>query len=313
MTQAGQDVITLTTPGWRPRKGMIEETTAKLKETMEEIKQLGRRATVTFHILDKVCFFSSSEEDGLTPSHRGTDRKYHILGNLVVTPMVQLVPSLRLILPLLEAAEGSPRYLLTPLPRYMFSPCCAAADHCANIGEPNYKLEQLSSLVALWKEIRGFMHRNNSSRGCTVLNPLWLLGNGERMETEDVLEAANSVWEDADPIHMNGEGYFRLAAGLLAYTRAAERGKSVSSSAKRKQESPAGPASKKPRVSDAGYVRALGASLRGGGGHGRNRGQDTKRGGGWPRGSTCSFNFVHGGYRGGHSGGRGSRPHRRGY
>ncbi len=53
------------------------------------------------------------------------------------------------IVPILIAKKDAPCVIIPPLPRYPFSPCCAAKNHRPNLSDPDFPTKILSDLIVL--------------------------------------------------------------------------------------------------------------------------------------------------------------------
>lgn len=97
-----------------------------------------------------------------------------------------------------------------PIPR-----CCRREDHCTNNIDEDYGRSILSSLTSIYNHTKEYL-RNSKTRhlNFSTMNPMWTLAGEERLATRELLEQLEDMWGD-DPVHMAGEGYFRLAAGIL--------------------------------------------------------------------------------------------------
>jgi hypothetical protein len=228
---AGQEVVAITSPGWRPTKTKVSEMKKSVAEGSDLLISEGRRVVAIFFMLDNIAYNSSSVEDGLTLAHRGADGKYDILGSVAVSPLIQLTPALKLVGEVVEAAGESEKIFLTPLPRYLNTPCCDSGDHCENIKEPDYKTGMLKATTQMWRDVKSYLHRG--CRGTSTLNPLWLLTGDEKLGLVEQIEMADRLWEEQDPVHMGEEGYFRMAAGILNFMRSSERAASSPAGDKR--------------------------------------------------------------------------------
>jgi hypothetical protein len=52
-------------------------------------------------------------------------------------------------LPIFSAKKNACMVVIPPLPRYMFSPCCSAVNHCPNVRMPGHPEKLLSELSVL--------------------------------------------------------------------------------------------------------------------------------------------------------------------
>jgi hypothetical protein len=59
--------------------------------------------------------------------------KYHVAGELAITPLVLLKPMFETLMEIVKICGDRPIYILTPLPRYVLVPCCHDDTHCTNL------------------------------------------------------------------------------------------------------------------------------------------------------------------------------------
>jgi hypothetical protein len=175
-----------------------------------------RKVVVLYHMLDNSTFFVKTSEGGLLPIRKERrDGVYHVAGEVMVAPRELLTPTLTAMLPALAAGKADLRILLCPLPRYMYTPCCQEEGHCAGLGEEGYPEKMLAGLTEVYKFTKEFVRNGNLRKeNVTTLNPVWAMSGGTRSSNSELADMLWEAWE-TDPIHMNSEGYFKLAAGVM--------------------------------------------------------------------------------------------------
>jgi hypothetical protein len=61
-----------------------------------------------------------------------TDKKFHVIGDLAVTPFVLLKPAINELKRLLEMLKDREVWILDVLPRFLLIPCCKEEGLCTN-------------------------------------------------------------------------------------------------------------------------------------------------------------------------------------
>jgi hypothetical protein len=78
--------------------------------------------------LDNICYRSENEEGNLVRITRDAkDKKFHVIGDLVVAPFGLLQTAMRELKRLLAAK------IMEVLPRFLIMHCCDVASHCTNV------------------------------------------------------------------------------------------------------------------------------------------------------------------------------------
>jgi hypothetical protein len=133
----------LSSPGWVPTPGNVLD----LKEK------------ILFHKSQKVSpfvfdlFGNSSvrfeQFDGSTALPFKSHGKYHLGGDIVVSPNDVFKKTVETIMPILSAKGDIPCVLVPPIPWYLFSRCCDDIGHCTNAKKDKYQEELLSGFLQL--------------------------------------------------------------------------------------------------------------------------------------------------------------------
>jgi hypothetical protein len=201
LTEALEDlgctVRHLSEKGWKLTKANVDTAVSQLAD-LEDQPDL-----IIFQGLDNNAFFVAKEDGSLSVPSRGTDRKYHVDGELRVANKDQTIGLMKIIRPLLEAEDEVPKIVILPIPRYSLDgqKCCTDNDHCTNSG-PNLASEVRGCLASLKRTVRSFMF-NEKIRGVKLLDPIALISTGESASY-------------ADPVHLVQDGYACLAAKVTA-------------------------------------------------------------------------------------------------
>jgi hypothetical protein len=197
--EAGKTTKLVDTPNFRLVSRDLTDLTAKLRVVLEDKAE--DEAVILFNNIDN-CFFLARSEDGHTcPPRKDLEDHYHIEGELVCPPpppntSKQLFINL---LPLLKELGGYQKIVATPLPCYLFSPCCMDPDHVPNLENDDYVAKVLSDLDSTHRLWRGIAFRVKVAN-LKVCNVSRLLGE--------------QTWWRSDPVHPTAEGYNRVAVYL---------------------------------------------------------------------------------------------------
>jgi hypothetical protein len=82
--------------------------------------------------MDNSCFMNMSTDGTISPIKKLEDGKYHVVGDLAITPGILLRPMYAALEEILKLCGERKIYILTPLPRYILVPCCDSDTHCVN-------------------------------------------------------------------------------------------------------------------------------------------------------------------------------------
>jgi hypothetical protein len=201
----GIDSYTLAKGGWKITRENIEKLIPDLKELMSS---LPAGTPIIIFCLDNSCFLAATEEGGLAPISKCVpeDDGYHVNGALVVAPECALQLTLDLLKRLVTELSEYQIFIVTPITRYIRGPCCDAAGHVSNSGDPDFLSTILSGLTKL-----KFLLRKKLAPA-TVLDGIELIsGSGCGREwTEQILRTS---W--ADPVHPKQHIYSKIALNLI--------------------------------------------------------------------------------------------------
>ena len=248
-------VYRLTSPGFRITKdrvnGMVT-TIASLEPPP---------SSIIVQALDNSAYYCLREDGTLSlPVRSYTDGKYHVDGELRVANEEQTVYLLKNLTPLLKAVPGAEVLLVTCLTRYVNAPCCGDGNHLIGRDLPSFEEKMTSSLVAMKKTVRFFIHKEKLPH-VRVVDPYTLL---------DELDTS----QHRDPVHPPAEFYIKLAVRVTAMLE----GEAVETNSGRAESRPE-PDPKRIRLVSSGASRSR-PFQRGRGAGGSSRG-GSSRGGHW--------------------------------
>ncbi len=158
--------------------------------------------------LDNSCFLAATGEGGLAPISKCVpeDDGYHVNGALVVAPECALQITLDLLKRLVMELSEYQIFIITPITRYISGPCCDAAGHVSNSGDPDF----LSSILSGLTKLKFLLSKKLAP--ATVLDGIELIsGSGcGRERTEQILRTS---W--VDPVHPKQHIYSKMALNLI--------------------------------------------------------------------------------------------------
>ena len=250
-------VFRLTSPGFRITKDSI-------KGLVSTIASLDPQpSSIIIQALDNSAYYCLREDGSLSlPVRSYTDGKYHVDGELRVANEEQTTFLLRNLTPLLKAVPGAEVLLLTCLTRYANAPCCGDVSHLLGRELPSFKERLSSSLVAMKKTVRFFIHKEKLPQ-VRVVDPNVLL---DEVDTS----------QHRDPVHPPSAFYAKLAVKVTAMLE----GEAVETGSGTRDSRPE-PDPKRIRLVSSGgnrgrpFQRGRGG---GGGGRGGHRGGRGRRG-----------------------------------
>jgi hypothetical protein len=263
---------------------------------------------VVIYALDNSCFMNMSADGTISPIKKLEDGKYHVVGDLAITPGILLRPMYAALEEIIKLCGNRRIYILTPLLRYILVPCCELDSHCANLIVKDDATRQ--GVFDIMDELE-MIGRAVSIKfaSCTVINTGDLLAGKTGATRHEVLDAMIAHWM-SDPVHGTKTGYSKLATKLADRVDADSAPKNLvkKTTAKKRAASPeAGSSNTSSNSSSHGSSSSRNVRGRGGLDAGRrdssgyhySPGTHPNQRGGWLP------NFTRGGNRGGSGRGRG--------
>jgi len=202
-------VTDLSTPGWRITEANVH---AKTKELDEELAGCDESTTtVVFQLMDNSSFWVVKKDGSRVLPEKGGNRKYHVPGRLDIAGKEDAKRMVSAVVPLLRAAGNCMKIFITPLPRFLPTPCCNNPNHCTNHKEKNYASWMGERLADLRHHTRELLHLKGIKRIKVVQGVHLLADDGN---TAPYLRA-EALWGD-DPVHLTDRGYKEMADGVTA-------------------------------------------------------------------------------------------------
>jgi hypothetical protein len=213
-TDMGKSTVSMDNGGWAISRTSVEAVLPKLAQKLAE---LDPSVPVVIYCLDNSCFkVTNAAGDLLSISKSKTDKKYHVIGDLAVTPFSLLANSITELERLIHACGPRKVYILSPSARYLLMSCCETATHCANVrgkddAALNASMKILSDLADLNQSLYNRLNKNNVEFVFTGD----LLAGQANCSMDVLMEVLINCWSN-DPVHGDKIAYTKLAMGLLS-------------------------------------------------------------------------------------------------
>ena len=208
---AGRErVLSLASPSWR----LTAENVAALVKPLEEAASNNPGAVFVFQLYDSSIYFGSSDSGELSLPKRGEDGRYHVHGELALAEWAALKKIFNISAPLLRAAGGNKKLILSPLPRYVQGKCCDDRQHITNYGTKGYATEMGNSLAQIYSWLGDLAHgkRIVDLEVVCVSTVVGMEGNPSKKELA-------KLW-GSDPVHLTTAGYQKMADKLVEMAEA---------------------------------------------------------------------------------------------
>ena len=185
MEEMGITTGRVTTTNWKPSKDSVEVLAAYVKSSVEGENP----AAVVFQMHDNLLYMGRKIDGSTRQQFKDKMGRYHVEGDLVLAPKEVQANLYRLMKPILEAVGQKPFVVVTPMGRYVSSPCCENVEHVTNFREAEYGSN---------------MERDNVRRA-VVLGPAPLMAK----------MGVDCCWSD-DPVHPLSAVYTELAKLVMS-------------------------------------------------------------------------------------------------
>jgi len=165
---------------------------------------------------DGACFRSvNSDGDLLAISRNKIDRKFHVLGDLAVTPYSLLSNVMSEMERIITTCGKSKIYIMAVLPRYVLNSCCDSELHCTNVRNTNDRSRsEILWLLDELAELNSKMARRLAKGSVTWLSAADILSGSDSCTSSTLLDSLYSCWSN-DPVHGDKMAYSKLAMCFL--------------------------------------------------------------------------------------------------
>jgi hypothetical protein len=149
------------------------------------------------------------QADGTTALPFKSNGRFHLGGNVAVTPPDIFKDVIKKVIPVFRAKGEKPCVVIPPLPRYLFARCCNDPDHCINADETDF----CKTLLSGFTEMRNNLIRQLVSAGLTnfrVMDTCCTTTCSVTACSEERIKGLRSVTAK-DGVHYVDIGYKNLA------------------------------------------------------------------------------------------------------
>jgi hypothetical protein len=209
----GHTVTDLSQPGWKPDPASILELSEKIKSCLEEEPE--GEVTLIYHMYDNFVYMAAGSFGERTlPAKEPGDGRFHVKGRLTLVGQPEFKEIFGCLTPLLRAGGSAEKIIISPLMRYLFSPCCEAEGHLTNFGTPDYGTMMGEALSDINDWVDDLAH-SKRVKNYVVICPNSCMGINEKGNVDKKLAKELARLWGRDPVHMAPAAYDLLATRLL--------------------------------------------------------------------------------------------------
>ncbi len=163
--------------------------------------------------MDNTSFINVSPAGEPDPIKKLKNGKFHVVGDLAITPGILYKPMYPALGQLVELCGDRRIYILTHLPRYILVPCCDHTSHCVNLLVKDNETHQgvfyiMNKLDQSGKTI------SSKFPSCMVINTGNLLAGQSGVIRHEILDVMITCLM-TDPVHSIKSDYTKLAMKLV--------------------------------------------------------------------------------------------------
>jgi len=202
----GLDAYRMASGGWKLSKENVDKVVNPLTNLLTGLPQT---TPAILFCLDNSVFRAVGEDGSMLPicKDTGGDGLYHVKGTLVVAPERAILGALGQLQRVVDVLGNRPKFIVSPIPRYVSSPCCNDTGHITNRNNEDFLTSILADLALQRYQLRRVFPT------CKIVDGLELIcGKGY---TRDKVEQAVLAGWSADPVHPNCHIYAKMALNLL--------------------------------------------------------------------------------------------------
>jgi hypothetical protein len=202
----GIDSYMIATGGWKLTRENVDKLIPDLHDLMSGLP-VG--TPIVLFCLDNSSFLAATEEGGMVPISKCVegDHGYHVKGALVVAPERSMQFAIDQLKRVVDEFEEFDLFIVSPVTRYVGSPCCTSLEHVTNFGDPEF----LSTIIGDLTKMK--FHLRKKLQPAVVIDGIELVcGSGcGREKVEQTLRAGWAL----DPVHPTGHIYAKMALNLI--------------------------------------------------------------------------------------------------
>jgi hypothetical protein len=241
--------------GYTYTKESVDQLIPRLQAAL---KNVDASVPVVLYNMDSSCFRAvTTNGDMVSITKNSVDGRYHVQGELVVTPLSLLNNTTAEINRLGESLGNRQLYVMGAMPRYILRSCCSDPDHCSNVrGTDDMSISASMAVLQDLQELNRMLARRMSKGNVHFLHTSQLFAGNDHTDANILMEAMISFWS-VHPVHGSKVAYTKIAASLVDKLKKGDRREDADlrttlDKKRRRDDSPDTP----PRGRDNGRERA---------------------------------------------------------
>jgi hypothetical protein len=197
----GFDVIDLSVPGWTPTDGNIAKVIYEIGTLENKLDYVA-----VIDILSNVTY-RYEQYDGTLALPCKADGVYHMYGKVQVCGRESVINTIIKAKGIFDALPCN-KIVMSPIPRYMFKPCCDNIGHCTETGTDSQVHSLLEGTLGLRKHMQEGLLKAGITK-CTVPDSIQRLA-GEKSDFVKIAAELKKITSQ-DNVHLTGSGYCKLS------------------------------------------------------------------------------------------------------
>jgi hypothetical protein len=202
----GVDTAKIAKGGWKVTSDSVDLI---LNDIEEQLSGMPPDTPIVLYCMDNSAFMSVSSDGSMAPLAKGTggESGYHAAGELIVAPDRALVSPINNLRRLVDACGEHPVFVISPHFRFVRGPCCYAAGHMTNFGDPDFIKEMVKDLSRVFQLLKRSLPNVKVVEGMELIC-------GKKYNLERATAAATTCWA-GDVIHPTSHTNAKMALHLL--------------------------------------------------------------------------------------------------
>ncbi len=170
--------------------------------------------------LDNLCYRAENEEGNLVRITRDPkDKKFHVVGDLVVTSFGLLQTVMKELKRLLAACGDHEVWIMEVLPGFLIVRCCDNVAHCANVRQEGQDGTQAcKKILSDLAELNALLAAHLTTPRVKMVATGDLLAGTKNASSGQLMDSMYNSW-NIDPVHGEKVAYTRNGLGLLDIIR----------------------------------------------------------------------------------------------
>jgi hypothetical protein len=193
----------------------VDATVANLGSLLHNID---KSIPIVIWGLDNSCFRAvNTDRDVSRITKSPTDKKFHVIGDLAVTPFVLLKPAINELKRLLEMLKDREVWILDVLPRFLLIPCCKEEGHCTNTRQPGPAgVKAGKKLLEELADLNAQLAAHLSAPKVKSIATGDLLTGVKDASMGTLMDTLYETWSK-DPVHGEKRAYTKIGLALLHF------------------------------------------------------------------------------------------------